>query len=250
MTDTAGVAQPVILLVVGGDPAASVHLPPTLPRGSVVVAADSGLDRLTGILRADHVVGDLDSVSDAALRHAQVQGAEIHRHPADKDATDIELALDLVADHVVPATGLRSLLVVGGGAGRLDHLLADVLLLASPRCDGLEVTARFGEATASIVRPGGERLLTGTPHEQVSLLPVHGPADGVTTTGLRWPLVDAHLAPGTTRAMSNEFVREAASVRLDAGVVVAIQPGTTAPPIDPRSTPYDPTPRPAQGDPS
>jgi thiamine pyrophosphokinase len=250
MTDTAGAAQPVILLVVGGDPAAPVHLPSSLARGSVVVAADSGLDRLTGVLRADHVVGDLDSVSEGALRHAQVQGAEIHRHLADKDATDIELALDLVVEQVVPATGLRSLLVVGGGAGRLDHLLADVLLLASPVLAALEVTAQLGEATVTIVRPGGERTLGGAPHEQVSLLPVHGPASGVATTGLRWPLVDAHLAAGTTRAMSNEFVGDVASVRIDDGVLVVIQAGTIAPPIDPRSTPYDPTPRPAPGEPS
>ena len=72
MTDTFDVSQPVILLAVGGDPAAALHLPPTLPRGSVVVAADSGLDRLTGLLRVDHVVGDLDSVSDPALRHAYI----------------------------------------------------------------------------------------------------------------------------------------------------------------------------------
>jgi thiamine pyrophosphokinase len=252
MTDTSGVSQPVILLVVGGDPDGALRLPAALPRGSVVVAADSGLDRLTGVLRVDHVVGDLDSVSDAALRHAQVHGSEVHRHPADKDATDIELAIDLVVGHLVPATGLRSLLVVGAGAGRLDHLLADVLLLTAPSLAALEVTARLGPATVTVVRPSSDRSLHGEPHEQVSLLPVHGPADGVTTTGLRWPLVDAHLAAGTTRAMSNELVRTAAVVSLSSGVLAAIQPGTTAPPIDPRTTPYDPTPRPRpnEGNPS
>lgn len=250
MTDTFDVSQPVILLAVGGDPAAALHLPPTLPRGSVVVAADSGLDRLTGLLRVDHVVGDLDSVSDPALRHARANGAEIHRHPADKDATDIELALDLVVDHLAAATGLASLLVVGGGAGRLDHLLADVLLLTAPALAPLEVTARFGPATVTVVRPGRPRSLVGRPHEQVSLLPVHGPADGVTTERLRWPLVDAHLAAGTTRAMSNELVGADAAVRLSAGVLAVIQPGTTAPPISPRSTPYDPTPRPPEGNPA
>lgn len=248
MTDPLAVSQPVILLVVGGAAAPTPSLPDALPRGSVVVAADSGLDRLTGVLRADHVVGDLDSVSDAALRHAQVRGTEVHRHPADKDATDIELALDLISGHVVPETGIRSLLVVGGGAGRLDHLLADVLLLTSPPLAALEVTARFGEATVTVVRPGAGRTLVGRPGEQVSLLPVHGAADGVTTTGLRWPLVDAHLAPGTTRAMSNELTSTApAEVRIASGVLAAVQPGSIAPAIDPRTTPYDPTPRPPEG---
>ncbi len=249
MTDTLDVSQPMILLVVGGDPAAPLRLPVPLPRGSVVVAADSGLDRLTGVVRADHVVGDLDSVSDTALRHARVAGTEIHRHPADKDATDFELALDLVVRHVAPTAGLRSLLVVGGGGGRLDHLLGDVLLLTGPALEPLEVTARFGPVTVTVVRPGAGRTVTGAPHEQVSLLPLHGAADGVTTSSLRWPLVDAHLAAGTSRAMSNELVAATAAVSIAHGVLAVIQPGTTAPLIDPRATPYDPTPRPPERNP-
>jgi thiamine pyrophosphokinase len=194
----------------------------------------------------DHVVGDLDSVSDTALRHARANGAEVHRHPADKDATDIELALDLVVQQVAPATGLRSLLVVGSGGGRLDHLLADLLVLSAPRLEPLEVTAWIGAATITVVRPGAGRSVTGERGEQVSLLPVHGAAEGVTTTGLRWPLVDAHLAAGTTRAVSNEVLSPTASVRIAAGVVAVVQPGTPAAAIDPRSTPYDPSPQPAR----
>ncbi|WP_421120261.1 thiamine diphosphokinase [Aquihabitans daechungensis] len=250
MTDTSDVSQPMILLAVGGDPTAPLRVPAPLPRGSIVVAADSGLDRLTGLVRVDHVVGDLDSVSDAALRHAQVGGAEIHRHPADKDATDFELAVDLVVQHLAPATGLTTLLVVGGGAGRLDHLLADLLVLTAPSLAALDVTARVGAATVTVVRPGAGRTLSGPRHDQVSLLPVHGPADGVTTSGLRWPLVDAHLAAGTTRAMSNELVDAPASVRLTSGVLAVIQPGTVAAPVSPRNTPYDPTPRPPEGTPT
>jgi thiamine pyrophosphokinase len=250
MTDTLDVSQPMILLAVGGDPSTPLRVPPHLPRGSIVVAADSGLDRLTGVVRVDHVVGDLDSVSEAALRHAQVGGAEIHRHPADKDATDIELAIDLVVRHLVPATGLTTLLVVGGGGGRLDHLLADLLVLTAPPLAPLDVTVHLGAATITVVRPGTERRLTGPPHDQVSLLPVHGAADGVTTAGLRWPLIDAHLAAGTTRAMSNELAAASASVRLSGGVLAVIQPGTVAEAVSPRSTPYDPTPRPPEGTPT
>lgn len=247
MTETAEGARPMILLAVGGDPRGAVRVPDALPRGSVVVAADSGLDRLTGAVRVDHVVGDLDSVGDAALRHATVHGAQVHRHLPDKDATDIELALDLVVSEIVPDTGLTELLVVGGGGGRFDHLLADVLALCAPKLAELEVTARFDATTVTIVRPGRVRTLTGRAREQVSILPVHGSADGVTTADLRWPLVDAHLAAGTTRAMSNELLGTSASVQLGDGVLAVVQPGTVAAPIAPRPTPYDPSPRPSGG---
>lgn len=244
MTDADVADQPMILLVVGGDARAPAPIPATLPAGSVVVAADSGLDRLAeGILAVDHVVGDLDSVSPEALAHAASHGATIHRHLADKDATDIELAIDLILHRIVPDTGLTSLLVVGSGGGRLDHLLADLSLLTSPALRALHVTARIGAARISVVRPGVAVQLTGTPGLQVSLVPMHGPAGGVTTDGLRWSLIDADLVSGTTRALSNEFVAPVATVAISSGVVAAIVPGTTGAPIEPRSTPYDPSPR-------
>ncbi|WP_426572683.1 thiamine diphosphokinase [Aquihabitans sp. McL0605] len=237
-----------MLLAIGGDPAAPVRLPGALPPGSVVVAADSGLDRLVAAgITAHHVVGDLDSVTADALRHAEAAGATIHRHPADKDATDIELALRLISERLAPDALLHDLLVVGSGGGRLDHLLADVLALTAPDLSHLRVTALLGAATVSVVRPGEERVLTGTPGEQVSLLPAHGPARGVTTEGLRWALTGADLVAGTTRAMSNELVERTAVVQVGDGVLAAIQPATIAPPIDPRTTPYDPTPRAPEG---
>jgi thiamine pyrophosphokinase len=233
-----------IVLAIGGDASAPVRFPAELPPGSVVVAADSGLDRLSAAgLRADHLVGDLDSADPELVARARADGTLLHVHPADKDATDLELALDVVAGLCSGSDVPGRLLVVGGGGGRLDHLLADIALLASPRTVALDVTAHLGDATVTVVRPGRPRSLTGRVGEQVSLLPVHGAASGVTTSGLRWVLVDADLVAGTTRAVSNELLVPEARIAVGGGVVVAVQPGTLAHRIEPRTTPYDPTPR-------
>ena len=233
------------LVVVGGDPGAAVALPtPAELTGTVVVAADSGVDRaLAAGLHVDHVVGDLDSATPSGVAAAEAAGATVHRHEADKDATDLELALDLVRDLAGDREPRPALLVVGSGGGRLDHQLADLLALAAPPLAAFAVTARFGEATATVVRPGRPCTLVGRPGEQVSLLPVHGLATGVNTAGLRWALVDADLVPGTTRAMSNELIGTAGTVTVSTGVLLALQPGTVSPPIAERTTPYDPTPR-------
>jgi thiamine pyrophosphokinase len=53
---------------------------------------------------------------------------------------------------------------------------------------------------------------------------MHGPAHGVTTRGLRFPLHDAVLEPGSTLGISNELTVTEAGVRLDAGVLLTIQP--------------------------
>jgi len=235
-----------LVLVLGGGPLApgsARHV----PAGALVVAADSGVDAaLDAGIDVHHVVGDLDSASAGAVDAAEAAGATVHRHLADKDATDAELALDLLLEIVgldlTVAPQRSTLLVLGTTDGRLDHLLADVHLLASPRLAQLDVTARLGSATLTIVRPDRPRRLDGSPGEHVSILPVGALARGVTTTFLRWPLVDADLVPGTTRGVSNELLGDEAVVAVTEGVIVVIQPGTVAARIEPRPTTYDPTP--------
>ena len=80
----------------GGDPLPE-EVRRLLPRDALVVAADSGLDlaRRLGV-PVDLVVGDFDSVDPAGLAAAAAAGSVLERHPVDKDATDLELALDAV----------------------------------------------------------------------------------------------------------------------------------------------------------
>src|SRR4051812_49409789 len=118
-------STPVVVFA-GGDPV-DVRVRSALPHGAVVVAADSGLHHAQDLgIAVDIVVGDFDSVDDARLADAIGSGARAERHPAAKDFTDLELALQ-VADRL----GATEVLVVGGAGGRLDHFLANVLLFTS-----------------------------------------------------------------------------------------------------------------------
>jgi thiamine pyrophosphokinase len=189
-----------------------------LPRSAVVVAADGGLAaaRSAG-MRVDVVVGDFDSVSGSAVTAAAASGARVVRHPAEKDATDLELALD----EAVSLEASR-VLVIGPGAGRLDHLLSMLLLLGSEKYAGREVDAVLGPARVHVVR--GRRELDGAVGEAVSLLALHGPAEGVVTEGLVYPLRGETLAPGSSRGVSNELAG-AAAVTVGRGVLLAVFPG-------------------------
>ena len=202
----------VVVVASGQGPAVAV------PAARIVVAADGGLDRALSLgLPVDVVVGDLDSVSPAALARAEAGGVRVVRHPQAKDATDLELALDEAA-----ALGASRVLVVASDGGRLDHLLASLLLLASGRYAALELDALVGEALVHVVR--GERALRGTAGELLTLLPLGGPAVGVTTDGLAYPLAGETLDPGTTRGVSNVFTGPQARVAVDSGVLLAIRP--------------------------
>jgi thiamine pyrophosphokinase len=216
-------SPPQVIVVTGGDPVDPSTLPP-LPSEAVVVAADSGIDvaRRLG-LRVDHAVGDFDSVTAAGLDAVTAAGAHVDRHPVAKDATDLELALLTAA-----AIGVgRRVLVIGGHGGRLDHHVANVLVLAARRFDDLRITAWMGTAQLLVVRD--EVRFSGRPGETVSLLAVHGPAHGVTTAGLRWRLDGDTLDPGSTRGISNVLEQPTATVTVDDGVLVVIRPDAGLP---------------------
>lgn len=202
-----------VVVLIGGPGAPAGFSPPA---GATVIAADGGAELAQHV---DLVVGDLDSISAEALARA----AHVERHPVAKDATDLELAL-----HAALRERPDRVLVVGGDAGRLDHLLSALLLLAADAWAGVELDARLGPAAVHVVR--GERTLTGEPGELISLFAVHGPAEGVVTEGLLYPLRGETLEPGSSRGTSNEFAAPTARIGLERGVILAVRPSGSIPP--------------------
>jgi len=185
-----------------------------LPAGATVIAADGGaeLGPVLGV-EINLVVGDMDSVSAGTLARI----GRVERHPVEKDATDLELAL-AAAVRLEP----DRVIVVGGEGGRLDHLLGGLLLLASDSLAGFQVDAQIGAAAVHVVR--AERTLVGQPGELISLFAVHGPAVGVVTEGLVYSLSGETLIPGSTRGVSNLFADARARIALERGVLLAVRP--------------------------
>jgi thiamine pyrophosphokinase len=206
------------VVVVAGGPGSR---PPALeiPADAAIVAADSGVDRALALgLRVDIAIGDFDSVTAGGLETARAAGAQIERHPPEKDATDLELALDRAITF-----GPWRILVLGSDAGRLDHLLSMMLLVGSERFAGCELDAALGSVVVHVIR--GERRLAGDVGELISLFALHGPANGVTTEGLQFPLRGETLEPGSSRGVSNVFASPDARIALDRGVLLGVRPG-------------------------
>ena len=209
--------------------------PELLAADALVVVADGGARhaRQAGV-RVDHLVGDLDSLSDAEVAQVHEAGATVHRHPTDKDETDFELAADL-------AVALASdrpdeeprVLVVGGSGGRHDHLVGNLVVLAGPRFATTAVTALMGTAVVQVARPDRPVALYGGVDSLASLYPVGIPAAGVTTAGLGYPLRDDTLSPGSARGTSNVVRQAPASVRLATGLLLVIEPDAIASLIPP-----------------
>jgi thiamine pyrophosphokinase len=221
---------PTWLVVADGDVPERARLDAAWPGWaegiSRVAAADRGALGAERIgFQPDLVVGDLDSLPAADLARLRGLGAGIEQAPAEKDESDLELALLTAA-----ARGAARIVVLGAfGGSRLDHAIANLLLLAHPDLIGRPISLLDARARVRLLRaPTADGLaarceLPGTVGGLVSLLPVGGSAEGVATEGLRYELRDESLALGPARGLSNVRTRAEAAVSLRRGLLLVIE---------------------------
>lgn len=212
------------------DPADAAHV-----RGAdIVVAADGGSDHLERWGIVPHaVVGDLDSLSVEARERIERSGGRIQRWPAEKDKSDTELAIESAV-----AAGADEVVVVGAlGGPRVDHAVANTLLLALVDRPGIRVRLVRGPLSMRMCRAGERMELGGGEGELVTLLAIAGDAEGVWTEGLRYPLRGERLRIGSSRGISNEIATPGASVTLGSGALLVIEGGALAPRRQPQPEP-------------
>lgn len=218
------------ILVADGDVAPRSDLDAAWPGWDtgvgLVVAADGGALRARALgLEPDVVVGDWDSLPAAELERLRARGAELIELRPDKDESDTEIALLATVGR-----GATRVTVLGAfGGRRLDHALANVALLAHPAVAGCDIVLLDGSARASLIAaPDGAgrpvtRPLPGRVGDLVSLLPLGGDANGVTTRGLRFSLRHEPLRLGPARGLSNVREAETAEVELDDGLLLVVE---------------------------
>lgn len=187
-------------------------------KGDWIIGADGGAAQaMAWGLTPDLVIGDMDSLAGPVRDALSRQGCQFIEHLRAKDETDLELALNHAAEQ-----GAQEIVVLGALGGRLDHLMANVLLLALPQLEGLSVRIADGDEEALLVRGGEFVNIEGQTGDLVSLLPLGGDAQGVTTSGLAWPLAGDTLRFGLSRGVSNEMTGPVARVELQEGFLLVV----------------------------
>jgi len=197
----------------GGEMDDTVEIAPA----SVVIAADSGYDiaRARGI-DVDVLVGDMDSISDDGLAEATALAIPIERYPVDKDATDLEIAIDAAI-----RLGADDVTVYAGEGGRFDHLLGVALGLTSRRWENIRLVWKVRGSTVHRVVPSRPLTVGTRIGATVTLLPV-GDVAAATATGLQWPLESTDLDRGTTHGLSNVAIAPTVSVTIETGALLVI----------------------------
>lgn len=179
-----------------------------------IISVDGGAGHLRKMGIAPNIlIGDFDSVNSEDLKFFMAQGIETFKFPVQKDMTDSELAIEKALE-----MGADELLLIGAVGSRIDHSLANILLLKKLLDNGIR---------ASIINENNQIYMFNTTFSlkkqegyKLSLIPVSEKVTGVSTLGLKYKLNDAAMTLGTSWGVSNEFVEDNITVTIKQGILL------------------------------
>lgn len=186
----------------------------------VIIAVDSGMDFCyKSDIMPDVIVGDFDSVGSEALEFFLGQEQmDVHRLNPEKDDTDTEYALRFAIGR-----GATKITVLGGTGSRLDHVIGNVVLLGAGleknvSIELLDTHNKIKMINSSLSIRKDERF-----GKYLSVIPIGGKANGVTITGVKYPLDNYDMHGFNTLGISNEIVDDEATITVKNGIVLVVE---------------------------
>lgn len=167
-----------------------------------VICADGGVDfALRNSIRFGEVFGDFDSITPDAKEYIDTHDIVVHTFPVEKDMTDTELALRTISKE-------NEILLICPLAGRIDHVMTNLNLIARLREEGYNITASDG--VTDIIPLAGEDYisingLVDASSLAISLIPLSETVTGVTTKGLYYECDNATFNFGSSYSNSNQI---------------------------------------------
>lgn len=175
-----------------------------------LIAADGGLRHLQALgLTPNAILGDFDSLGytpDNSLVF-----------PAEKDDTDAMLAVRKAL-----ALGYKEIIIYGGLDGpRLDHTIANLQTLQFLAEHGAVGYLVGNDYIATAVRNSAVSF-PETAKGILSVFCMGKDAEGVTLTGLKYPLQNGCLSAGFPLGVSNHFTGASAAVQVKDGSLLLL----------------------------
>ena len=207
-----------VVIFANGDLSHPQRIRAELRPGDRIVCADGGAQHALALGLSPHtLVGDLDSISEAALRALEASRCEIVKYPSDKDQTDLELAIE----HALLSQPAELMLVSALG-GRFDHLLGNCLALARESLAKIDLQIFDGMTRARLLRGPCATKLDLSSGDTLSLLAIDSNVKNLNLSGAKWPLANAELKFGSCLGISNVVTGQGISIELGSGMLYAI----------------------------
>lgn len=180
-----------------------------------------GVDRGAYWLLENHVtpdlaIGDFDSVSPRQLILIEKEIAKVVKYPKEKDATDLELAMDV-------ACGLSPKIIelFGVIGSRMDHTWVGVQLLQNMKSHNILglIVDNFNEIS---LLSGFVSLHKSQTYRYVSFFPFNDRAT-ITLTGFQYNVSRRVLVSGSSLGVSNEIISSPAKVVVHDGLLLMMR---------------------------
>ncbi|HEM6289062.1 TPA: thiamine diphosphokinase [Streptococcus suis] len=182
------------------------------------VGVDAGsLHLLDHSLPLDWAIGDFDSVTSEELGQIKDLAERFLQAPAEKDDTDLELALKEIFK-AYPQAQVR---IYGALGGRMDHMMANLFLASEPDLAAFMEQIELVDSQNIVrFRPAGQhRLSPIAGMKYISFMP--SDQSRLTIRHAKYPL-DASNYFFKKCYSSNEFIDRDIVIQLDKGYVVLI----------------------------
>jgi thiamine pyrophosphokinase len=141
------------------------------------------------------------------------KGTQVIQFPADKNETDLELAIQ----HALTLNP-EQIIILAALGGRLDQTLGNISLISDLRPSNFDL--RLDDGIEEIFFCRDKCKINGAIGDIVSLIPWQGEVTGIVTTNLKWRLEDETLYPHKTRGISNEMIVNTATVQIKSGLLL------------------------------
>ena len=183
-----------------------------------IIVADGGAKLLKKYeLKADLLLGDLDSIDEETLCYVKENNIEIKKFPAKKDFTDTALCIDFLLEE-----DYKDIVILGALGTRLDHELANLYNLKM--LYKLGVSAKIVDDNNEVIYvEKGEFEFEKSDKKYFSIINA-GDKMSFTTKGLYYEVEDLEINfNNPSRAVSNEIVKDKATVKINFGSAFIIQ---------------------------
>ena len=186
----------------------------------LLIGADRGICFLKekGI-HPTHIVGDFDSASGEALEYfKQFPEIPIRTFNPVKDFTDTAIAMELAMEE-----GADRIYILGGTGTRLDHVVANIKLLAMALEQGKECILLDEHNRIRLTDQPMKIRKTEQYGKYVSLFAFGGQVTGLTLRGFFYPLTEYDMTPENPIGVSNEITAENGEISFSSGMLLVME---------------------------
>jgi thiamine pyrophosphokinase len=208
-----------VIVIVAGGPQGALPAFKDFNSNTRWIGVDRGLYTLIkSNITPEEAFGDFDSITEAERKEVDNSGCKLHTYSAEKDETDLELAINWALQQED-----EQIVLLGCTGGRLDHELINIQMLNKGLETKKEIIICDKQNKIIIREPGTYSLEKEELFQYVSFIPQTKEVKGLSLEGFKYPLHKKTINWGETLCISNELLEKKGTYSFDSGILMVVK---------------------------